>query len=350
MKDESRIKNNQLTKPVTVTPLQAPATSPGLAHNKKQNPDIIETEVGTGKIQPSWWDGFPVRIRVAMSTISKLDPFSAITNPEIVSPFIRQFLGFNVGSVFMIIVAFACLALLRFKLLESTKRNILLLSAACFLLTFLPSFIARYLLTPAFTYFFQSLFFLTIIAALGVSEIKNGYLAEDKCKSAQVFVDFISLIICQNILFIRPQNMLHNPTYAIAKNLGYSANTYPESLYNLRAAAKVINEETDSGDTVLLSDFAITPYLKARHVQGTEMNLFDDFFGGSHRMFLKDINEGSSSMGVRPLYVVRLLRDKKVAMIIDRGKYHPDLLKAMKGIYCFTKEVYGYRLYAPCDT
>jgi hypothetical protein len=106
----------------------------------------------------------------------------------------------------------------------------------------LPVFAYRYSQSSSFSYFLPSVQLLLIAGLFGVDLIKKRLDQTESRTGSAVLIAIVGLVALQNLFFIRPVRENDSPTYSIYKRYGSEANPYEDSLFNIRAAAKVANK------------------------------------------------------------------------------------------------------------
>ncbi len=188
-----------------------------------------------------------------------------------------------------------------------------------------------------------------MIALVGISCLLRPYADCSVKNNKPIFIVLFILLVMQNFVFGKPRYWYENPTYAIFKRLGYVESSYANSLYNIKGAASIVNAMSSVDDVVLVGNNGISPYLKAKHVAGTEMNLWPDFFSYYAVSLANKYNWKCNYMGVDVRDIDKKLREGEIQNIVDRGFIHSDLFKRMKGVFCLKEEKFGHRIYARCS-
>ncbi len=290
-----------------------------------------------------------LRAADAQTIIKELNVFSQITNPEILQPLVKTLFGYRASSLFLVNIVLLIVVFIMFRGMQRDHKVLIVFFVCAGAVVFGPVFLFRFLLQASASYFYQSYFFLSILALFGMWVLLKPYAAcSVKSNTVVSFVLFV-LLVGQNFIFGTPRYPYENPTYVIFKKLGYVQNNYPNSLYNIKQVADLINSMSTKNDRVLVGNHGITPYLKAQHVQGTEVNMGPDFFSNYAVWLASENNLKSTPMGTHALEIDRMLKEGEIQYIVDRGFIHPDFFVRMKDLFCLKNEKFGYRIYAKCS-
>lgn len=289
-----------------------------------------------------------IRAADAKATLSKLNIFAQITNPHILQPLVKTLLGYSASSLFLVNIVLFVVALFMFRHSQRDDKVLVLFLIFAGAVVFFPVFLFRYLLQASASYFYQSYFFLTMLALFGILGLLRHYTDNALKNSKPILVVLFILIVMQNFIFGTPRYWYENPTYAIFKRLGYVESDYANSLYNTKSAAALVNTMVGPNDIVLVGNHGITPYLQSRHVKGTEMNMSPDFFSDYAVSLAVENHLKGTSMGTNALEIDRMLLQGDIQYIVDRGFIHNDLFVRMKNVFCLKHEKFGYRIYAKC--
>ncbi len=255
-----------------------------------------------------------------------------ISHLYIFKSFILQAIGLHVSTIFLF--TFSIYGFCFWKKFQPSPEQKTFLFTVIISIPILsiPLYLLRYLESTSFSYFYQAFFLLSVGAVVILSILSN----KQETKLASFTISSFFVLLClQNILFLKPQRNLDNPfKFVFGSNSKLnSSNKY--SIKALKESAQVINSFLKNDELVLLGHYAIAPYLKGKTISGLEMNIYRKFFSKKNFLAL-DKASTINPMGASANLIYRkLLQNQKVAVVVEDGSIHKDLINNLKeeGLY-----------------